>query len=113
VFFALDVAQHERVPAAFDAGALLAVVASGWPGRSALGSDRRVRCLEVQNPLFAFRRLAATLRRRFGFPVIAVGGSNGKTTTKELIAAMLSGGGRSVTCTPGTNNGWLGVPLTL
>src|SRR6185436_13847636 len=45
--------------------------------------------LEVDNTRAALGRLAARYRAGFNLPVIAVAGSNGKTTTKELLAAVL------------------------
>ena len=51
----------------------------------------KLRCavVAVENPRHALGKLAARYRRDFHLPVIAVGGSNGKTTTKELLAAVL------------------------
>src|ERR1700746_1106005 len=46
--------------------------------------------IAVDNPRHALGRLAARYREDFELPVIAVGGSNGKTTTKELLATVLS-----------------------
>ena len=48
------------------------------------------RCLLVPDVLQALQQLATYHRRQFEIPVIAIGGSNGKTTTKELVAAVLS-----------------------
>lgn len=104
---------HAEAARALERGAPLAVVARGWQGLAALEPARRERCLVVDDTLVAFRRLAAFLRARFSFPVVAVGESNGKTTTKEMIAAVLSGARRYVTKTPETMNGWSGIPLTL
>ncbi|MBX3188887.1 MAG: UDP-N-acetylmuramyl-tripeptide synthetase [Labilithrix sp.] len=104
---------HDRVAAFLEAGGALALVSSAWEGRAALSPAHAERCLLVSDVLVAFRRLAARLRRGFSFPVIAVGGSNGKTTTKDMIAALLAGVARRVTKTPETMNGWSGVPVTL
>lgn len=95
------------------AGAGLALVAADWPLLPTLPLALRRRCIVVLDSLRAFRRLAAWLRRQFSFQVIAVGGSNGKTTTKDMIAALLSGPGFRVTKTPGNLNGYTGIPLTL
>ena len=57
-------------------------------------------------------QLAAVYRKKFEGPVIAVGGSNGKTTTKDMIARVL-GSTKSVLCTEGNNNNHVGVPQTL
>ncbi|XWW47442.1 UDP-N-acetylmuramoyl-tripeptide--D-alanyl-D-alanine ligase [Fibrella sp. USSR17] len=70
------------------------------------------RCLLVDNTLTALQDLARHHRRQFTCPVIGLTGSNGKTTTKELIAAVLSR--RYVTeATKGNLNNHIGVPLTL
>lgn len=58
------------------------------------------------------QELANYHRRQFNIPVIAITGTNGKTTTKELIAAVLSQG-HKVLYTQGNMNNHLGVPLTL
>lgn len=60
----------------------------------------------------ALGRLAAAHRRRFAGPVIAVAGSNGKTTTKELLAAVLGRAGPTL-ASPASFNNDIGVPLTL
>ncbi len=71
------------------------------------------RCVRVADTFEAFKRLAAFMRSRVTCPVVAVAGANGKTTTKDMIAAVLRGGDRLVTATRGTENGHYGVPLTL
>jgi UDP-N-acetylmuramoyl-tripeptide--D-alanyl-D-alanine ligase len=60
-------------------------------------------------------RLAAHWRSRFDIPLIAVTGSNGKTTVKEMIAAILQAhfGGAHVLATEGNLNNDVGLPLTL
>ncbi|MCB0529747.1 MAG: UDP-N-acetylmuramoyl-tripeptide--D-alanyl-D-alanine ligase [Saprospiraceae bacterium] len=70
------------------------------------------RCLLVADVLTALQQLANHHRWRFDIPVIAIGGSNGKTTTKELVAAVLSS---HYPChfTKGNFNNHIGVPLTL
>ena len=69
-------------------------------------------CLLVPDVLTALQELAAHHRRQFDIPLIAIGGSNGKTTTKELVAAVLSS---HYPChfTKGNLNNHIGVPLTL
>ena len=70
------------------------------------------RCLLVTHTLTALQDLARHHRHQFTCPVIGLTGSNGKTTTKELIAAVLSR--RYVTeATKGNLNNHIGVPLTL
>ena len=70
------------------------------------------RCLLVPDVLKALQALATHHRSQFDIPVIAIGGSNGKTTTKELVASVLTG---HYPChfTKGNFNNHIGVPLTL
>jgi len=70
------------------------------------------RCLLVPNVLEALQHLARHHRLQFDIPVVAIGGSNGKTTTKELVSAVLSS---HYPChfTKGNYNNHIGVPLTL
>jgi UDP-N-acetylmuramoyl-tripeptide--D-alanyl-D-alanine ligase len=68
--------------------------------------------LRVADTRLALGRLGAAWRQRFQGPVIALTGSNGKTTVKEMVAAILRGRGR-VLATAGNLNNDIGVPLTL
>ena len=68
--------------------------------------------LLVENTLFALQDLARAWRRYLGIPIIAVTGTNGKTTTKELLAAVLSIKYK-LHYTQGNLNNQIGVPLTL
>lgn len=66
----------------------------------------------VQDTLRALQALASFNRRRYNIPVIGVTGSNGKTTTKDLIAAVLSTKFKTLK-TEGNFNNEIGLPLTL
>jgi UDP-N-acetylmuramoyl-tripeptide--D-alanyl-D-alanine ligase len=66
----------------------------------------------VADPLAALSEFAREWRRQFRIPVVGVTGSNGKTTTKELIGAILSQLGPTLV-TRGNLNNHIGVPLTL
>lgn len=70
------------------------------------------RCLPVPDTLAALQQLACHHRRQFDIPLIAIGGSNGKTTTKELVSAVLHSHYPSHS-TKGNLNNHIGVPLTL
>lgn len=70
------------------------------------------RYIVVKNTLETLQQLARFHRRSFGIPVIALTGSNGKTTTKELISNVL-GSQYAAHATPGNFNNHIGVPLTL
>ncbi len=101
---------HRFVAAALRRGAIGALVQRGAtldprpPARSWL--------LEVPDTLRAYQDLAAFHRRRFAIPVIAVTGSNGKTTTKDMIADVLMQRWRTLK-TEGNLNNRVGVPRTL
>ena len=69
-------------------------------------------CLLVEDCLKTLQELAAHHRRQFNIPVIAITGTNGKTTTKELISAVLKKK-YNVISTSGNLNNHIGVPLTL
>ena len=73
---------------------------------------RDERLILVPDALGALQDLAAHHRKVWGGPVLQITGTNGKTTTKELIAAVLSKGMR-VHHTEGNLNNHIGVPLTL
>ncbi len=68
--------------------------------------------IEVANTRQAFGQLGAAYRRHFSLPVIAVGGSNGKTTTKDLIASVLRQQ-RATLWSEASFNNDIGVPATL
>jgi UDP-N-acetylmuramoyl-tripeptide--D-alanyl-D-alanine ligase len=101
---------HDYVKAAFDTGGIAAVVASDravdFPGKL------RSSLLAVREPLAALQKLAATARRRWGRPVVAVTGSMGKTTTKQMIAALLRTRYK-VLENEGNLNNHFGLPLSL
>jgi UDP-N-acetylmuramoyl-tripeptide--D-alanyl-D-alanine ligase len=67
----------------------------------------------VEDTVAAYRRLAAAWRREFSIPVVAVAGSVGKTTTKEILSACLRGKWPQVLRTQGSQNGFVGIPMTL
>jgi UDP-N-acetylmuramoyl-tripeptide--D-alanyl-D-alanine ligase len=68
--------------------------------------------IQVPDSLQALQRLARRWRAEFSIPLVGVGGSNGKTTTKEMTAAILSRRGPCLS-TQGNLNNHIGVPLTL
>jgi UDP-N-acetylmuramoyl-tripeptide--D-alanyl-D-alanine ligase len=69
-------------------------------------------CIVVENVLKTLQDLAEYHRTEFNIPVLAITGTNGKTTTKELVNAVLSEKYRTV-CTAGNLNNHIGLPLTL
>jgi murE/murF fusion protein len=103
---------------AFDGHDYLAQV--GQAGACAAIVERRNPALklvqfELGDTRDALGRMGAMWRRRFSLPAIAVTGSNGKTTTKEMIASILREwkGGQGALSTAGNFNNDIGVPLTL
>jgi UDP-N-acetylmuramoyl-tripeptide--D-alanyl-D-alanine ligase len=100
---------HDFVRAAFERGAVAALVRS----------DRVVglagNLIEVPDSSAGLGALAAYWRRQFTIPVIAVVGSNGKTTVKEMLASILRThfGDTRVLATEGNLNNAIGLPLTL
>jgi UDP-N-acetylmuramoyl-tripeptide--D-alanyl-D-alanine ligase len=70
------------------------------------------RLFQTADALVALQQLALHHRKQFNIPVLAITGSNGKTTTKELINAVLSTTYRTST-TVGNLNNHIGIPLTL
>ena len=75
-------------------------------------SQAGVAVLEADEPLVAFGVLARQVRRGFGGKVIGVAGSNGKTSTKDILAALCSQATPTLATHANFNNR-LGVPLTL
>ncbi len=108
IFFALHGDKFDGNKYAADAlnkGAAFAVV----DDRSIVADDRY---FAVDNTLTTLQHLAAYHRRTLGTTILAITGTNGKTTTKELVAAVL-GRRFKVAATAGNLNNHIGVPLTL
>ncbi len=105
---------HQFVDEALQRGAVAAVVSADGITSATRGPttnlDRPL--IVVDEPLVALARLARFHRRQLAAQVIAVVGSNGKTTTKAMIDHILSG--RMQGCaSPGSYNNAIGVPITL
>ncbi|MDD3107998.1 MAG: UDP-N-acetylmuramoyl-tripeptide--D-alanyl-D-alanine ligase [Alistipes sp.] len=96
---------------ALEAGAAGAVIDSPEIFNQASDAQREVLIL-VDDTLQALQHLAAWHRQQLGIPILAITGSNGKTTTKELVGRTLSQRFRTAT-TQGNLNNHIGVPLTL
>ena len=107
---------HQFVQAVLAKGAAGAIVHDSyrWEGKhtKAIGSRNEPFLFGVQDPLFAYQQLATHHRSRFSIPVIAVTGSNGKTTTKDMVASVLAQRWRTLR-TEGNYNNRIGVPYTL
>jgi UDP-N-acetylmuramoyl-tripeptide--D-alanyl-D-alanine ligase len=100
---------HDYVGAAQAAGAAAALVADD---RAASLSGTLI---AVPDPLAALGQLARHWRASFDIPVVAVVGSNGKTTTKEMVAAIFRAavGAAGTHATAGNFNNAIGLPLTV
>lgn len=98
---------HDYLAQARDAGARGAVV-----HRMPDGAPADLHYYEVEDTLEALGRLGRARRRQLGARVCAVAGSNGKTTTKDMLRAVLSTAYR-VHATEGNLNNLIGAPLTL
>ncbi|MBM7855935.1 UDP-N-acetylmuramoyl-tripeptide--D-alanyl-D-alanine ligase [Desulfohalotomaculum tongense] len=110
LFFALVGEKHDghhyaRQAAESGAGGLVL-------GKPVAGIPTGVPVIMVQHTLTALQQLAAYNRSQFNIPVIGITGSNGKTTTKDLVAAVL-GQKYQVLKTKGNFNNEIGLPLTL
>jgi UDP-N-acetylmuramoyl-tripeptide--D-alanyl-D-alanine ligase len=104
---------HDFALAAADAGARV-IVCNAGAARRVKGAlaEADVTIIAVQSTIQALGLLALRHRLRFKGTVVGLTGSSGKTTTKEMIAAVLATRGH-VHRTPGNLNNHLGVPLTL
>lgn len=98
---------HDFVRQAAEIGALGAIVHRDIDG---LPEDFAV--LRVDDTLVAFQQLAANYRASLPVKIVAITGSNGKTSTKDLIASVLERG-HKVLKTDGNFNNHIGVPITL
>ena len=98
---------HDFVIQAKQAGAIALIHREGFTPPPGMLS------FPVQDTLHAWRLLAKAWRQEFKIPVIVVAGSAGKTTSKEMLAAILRGKWKNVLQTQASQNGFQGVPTTL
>ncbi len=99
---------HNFVESAAKAGAAGAIVDSTWKGKV----PENFALILAEDPLQAYQKLAANYRRSLSLKVVAITGSNGKTSTKDFAAAVLARGFR-VTKTEGNFNNHVGLPRTI
>lgn len=103
---------HDFLESALDAGAAALLVRDDLEPQRKVRLAARAPLVEVPDTLVALGRLAAAHRERFSIPVVALTGSNGKTTTKQLLASLLAET-RTVLATEGNLNNLIGLPMTL
>ncbi|MFT4154237.1 UDP-N-acetylmuramoyl-tripeptide--D-alanyl-D-alanine ligase [Parafilimonas sp.] len=97
---------------ALEMGAAYAVVDEDIDASNLPAGRHGNQLIRVDNVLETLQHLAGYHREQFNIPFIAITGSNGKTTTKELIHAVLSSHYKTCT-TEGNLNNHIGVPLTI
>ncbi len=102
---------HNFVLEAFKKGAYLCIVNTEWAEKNRK-KFKGHSVIAVKDTTKYLGDLCLNYRRKFNIPVIAVGGSNGKTTAKEMIASVLSQKYK-VLKTEGNLNNHIGVPLTI
>ncbi len=101
---------HDYIAVAVDRGVRVVLSERRWA--DAAGLPDGISCILVDDTLRALGDLAAFHRSRFTVPIVAVTGSNGKTTTKEMLATILA----QTSCglkTTGNLNNLIGLPLML
>lgn len=101
---------HSFVDAVAKQGAKAAIVDAKWYQKTK--RRPKLEYLVVKDTLEAIGELARVYRRKFELPILAIGGSNGKTTTKELVAHVL-GTSFNVLKTEANFNNQVGVPQML
>ena len=104
---------HNFITKAVESGASVIAADARWAGANQiLLSSLNLPCLIVEDTIRLLGQAARMHRKKFKIPVLVVGGSNGKTTTKEMISAVLKTKYR-VLSTEGNLNNHIGVPQTL
>jgi UDP-N-acetylmuramoyl-tripeptide--D-alanyl-D-alanine ligase len=99
---------HNFVEAAAKAGAVGAIVDFNWKGKV----PEPFKLIRVKDTLQAYQKLAANYRKSLSLKVVAITGSNGKTSTKDFAASVLARRFR-VTKTEGNFNNHIGLPRTI
>ena len=100
---------HDFITQAVQKGAV-AVLCEKYPADA---TQDGIDIFLVENTLESFRLMARHWREWVDPTVVAVAGSVGKTTTKDMLAAMLAGKYKNMIATRGSQNGDLGIPITL
>ena len=101
---------HDYINAAIERGCTALLAEKSWLTEHPLPTG--VCCITVTDTLRALGNLAAFHRQRFSLPLVGVTGSNGKTTTKEMLAVILTRTGEGLK-TSGNLNNLIGLPKML
>src|SRR6267142_5769183 len=101
---------HDHLAGAFERGALAALVAAAKVGQ--LPDPIRAKCIAVDDTFVALKQFARAVRETWGGKIAGVTGSVGKTTTKEILAALLGARFRGLKSEGNFNNEY-GLPLAL
>jgi len=99
---------HDFIEQAIEKGATGILHRKNFPLASATATS-----FAVNDTLIAYRLFAQAWRKQFSIPILVVAGSAGKTTTKELLTAILRGKWKNVHQTQSSQNGFTGIPATL
>ncbi len=106
----------EFAAATLKSGAVAAIINADSYESMGAALDPQASILLVEDSKFALGQLAAYWRKKYSIPLVAITGSNGKTTVKEMLASILrvaGGSDESVLATRGNLNNDIGMPLTL
>ena len=102
---------HHYIPQALEKGACgIVAISENIPQNL---RNRDFPCILVSDPNKALREWAADVRRQFSGKVLAITGSNGKTSTKDILAGLCRYIDPQAYSTPGNYNNFIGVPLTI
>lgn len=104
---------HQFVPDAFAQGAVAAVVRADKLAEHDFLKKFQDRLLVVEDSILALQNLASAIYQNWKKPVVAITGSAGKTTAKELAAHVLAASGRRILSNIKNYNNGLGHPLTV
>ncbi len=98
---------HKFIPSVIQNGAGAVIVSNDY-----IGETGNTAIIKVSDTLVALQNLAKAKRKELNSYIVAVTGSNGKTTTRSMIAHILSGFGKCSTTTGNLNN-HIGLPMTI
>ncbi|MBD3217457.1 MAG: UDP-N-acetylmuramoyl-tripeptide--D-alanyl-D-alanine ligase [candidate division Zixibacteria bacterium] len=101
---------HKYLQQAYEKGAAAFVIQSGYEGQ--IPTDIKNRCILLPDTQLGLRQIALWWKDKFNPKYVAVTGTNGKTTTKEMIADVLAKK-YNVFRSPGNYNNLFGIPLSL